>query len=81
MSKPEQKGECMGATPITFGELINACLNNPGFFHELQDNPAQAITKAGYEATPMVIASLKSLDYDAIRKVFRACDPTSAPMC
>ena len=41
----------MPSTPITFGELINACLNNPGFFHELQDNPAQAITQAGYQAT------------------------------
>ena len=71
----------MAGTPITFGELVNACLNNPGFFHELQDNPAQAITQAGYEATPMVIASLKNLDYNAVRKVFRACDPTTAPMC
>ena len=24
----------MAGTPITFGELVNACLNNPGFFHE-----------------------------------------------
>ena len=71
----------MAGTPITFGELINACLNNPGFFHELENNPAQAITHAGYEATPMVIASLKTLDYSAIRKVFRACDPATAPVC
>ena len=71
----------MGSNPITFGELVNACLNNPGFFHALQDNPAQAITEAGYEATPLVIESLKHLDYNAIRKVFRACDPTSEPMC
>jgi len=71
----------MAGTPITFGELINLCLKSPGFFHELQNYPAQAITNAGYEATPTVIAALKDLDYDAIRQVFRACDPTSAPMC
>ncbi len=71
----------MAGNPITFGELINLCLNNPGFFHQLQNNPAKAITQAGYEATPAVIASLEHLDYGAIRKVFRACDPLSAPVC
>jgi hypothetical protein len=71
----------MAGNPITFGELINLCLNNPGFFHQLQENPEQAITAAGYVATPMVVESLKHFDYTAVRKVFHACDPTIAPVC
>jgi len=71
----------MGGNPITFGQLVNLCLKSPGFFHKLQDNPAQAISDAGFEATPLVVESLKNFDYSAVRKVYHACDPAVAPIC
>ena len=66
---------------LTFGELVNLCLHTAGFFHNLQENPAETLEQAGYEATPHVVQALKQLDYTSIRRVYLAFNPTTAPMC
>ncbi len=71
----------MSLKRITFGELVELCLHTPGFFGHLQKDPAKALESAGYEPTPIVIEALKKIDYTAIRNLWRACDPTVAPMC
>ena len=66
---------------IKFGDLVEKCLHQPGFFEALKHNPAQGLKSAGFKLNPQVIMALKALDYDAIQNVALACDPTTGPIC
>ncbi len=66
---------------IAFDEIVSTCLKDPEFFHQLQEDPAQALSQAGLEADPSVVAALKDIDYASIRRLYRVCNPITAPMC
>jgi len=66
---------------ITFSELINRCLHDAGFFHQLQEDPAKALEQAGFAPTPSIVEALRHIDYAAIRRLHSACDPLNLPMC
>lgn len=66
---------------LTFGDLVQLALKQPGFFGGLKTDPAKTLTEAGYEPTPLVLAALSKVCYDDIQNLFRACDPTTGPMC
>jgi hypothetical protein len=66
---------------ISFNDLVEKLLHQPGFFEALKANPVKALKANGFKPTPPVIAALKALDYDAIQNVVIACDPAVGPIC
>jgi len=66
---------------ITFAALVEKALKTPAFFDGLNSNPVKTLKDAGFKPTPEVLVALRNIDYDAIKNLAVACDPTTGPMC
>jgi hypothetical protein len=57
---------------MKFADLVHKVLNEPGFYSQLKDNPGKALKNAGVTPTPELVQSLKSIDYDSLKRVAHA---------
>jgi len=59
---------------MTFEELVDKVLHEPGFYGQLKDNPEKALKNAGVTAKPELVKALKSVNFDSLKRVAHASD-------